>query len=52
MYLIIISVQFFHETEDPTNPVVYFHFETDQGWINHGAQFVIEEMPFAEVSYM
>ena len=52
MYLIMISVQFFHETEDPTNPVVYFHFEEDQGWTNHGAQFVMGEIPFAEVSYM
>ena len=45
-----ISVQFSHEAEDSTNPVVYFHFEEDQGWTNHGAQFVMEETPFADVS--
>ena len=31
-------------------PVVYFHFETDQRWINHGAQFVMEELTFARVN--
>ena len=31
------------------SPVVYFHFETNQCWINHGTQFVMEELPFAKV---
>ena len=46
MYCIL--VQFSHEADDPTNPVVYFHFEEDQDWTNHGAQFVMEETPFAD----
>ena len=49
LFICSVSVQFSHEADDPTNPVVYFHFETDQGWTNHGAQFVMEEMPFSDV---
>ena len=33
-----------------TFPVVYFHFETDQCWINHGAQFMMEELSFAKAN--
>ena len=46
-FYIIFSV---HEVKGPTNPVVYFHFEEDQGWTNHRAQFVMEDTPFAPVS--
>ena len=49
LFICSVSVQFSHEADDPTNPVVYFHFEKDQGWTNHGAQFVMEEMPFVDV---
>ena len=37
--------------DEHSSPVVYFHFETDQCWINHGAQFVMEELTFAKVNY-
>ena len=37
--------------DEHLSPVVYFHFETDQCWINHGAQFVMEELTFARVNY-
>ena len=47
--LFTVTVKFSHEADDPTNPVVYLHFEEDQGWTNHGAQFVMEETPFADV---
>ena len=47
----MFSVQFSHEAHDPTNPVVYFHFDEDQGWTNHGAQIVMEQTPFARVSF-
>ena len=50
--MICILVPFSHETEDPTNPEIYFHFEEDQGWTNYGAEFVIEETPFADASLM
>ena len=39
-------VKFSHQNYDPTNPVVYFHFEEDQGWTNHGAQIMTEATPF------
>ena len=38
--------------DEHLSPVVYFHFETDQCWINHGAQFVMEELTFAKVNKM
>ena len=49
-HMICILVPFSRETEDPTNPEVYFHFKEDQGWTNYGAEFVIEETPFADAS--
>ena len=44
--IFFVSPQYHHTI----SPVVYFHFERDQCWINHGAQFVKEELTFAKVS--
>ena len=33
--------------DDPGGPVVYFDFETQEGLVNHGAEFVCEPLPFA-----
>ena len=38
--------------DEHLTPVVYFHFETDHCLINHGAQFVMEELAFAKVCHI
>ena len=37
--------------EDSTSPAVYFNFEQDQCWINHGVQFVTELARISSVSH-
>ena len=35
---------------DATSAVVYFHFEENQFWTNHGAELMEERLPFTGVS--
>ena len=48
--IIIFSAN--HQYNQQLTPVVYFHFETVQCWMNHGAQFVMEELAFAKVCHI
>ena len=53
-YLIFFFFVIFNSSvvQPPAPPVIYIHFEEDQGWTNHGVDFVMEETPFASVSLM